>query len=65
MATINRIKVPADVNVKVVEGRVSVSGPKGTIEREMRFPGVDIKCSGTECTVSTDSEKKNLIAITG
>lgn len=65
MATINRVKIPKGVKVQQEGRRLKVTGPKGTLEREMRFPGIEITCNENECVVCTTSQRKNLIAMCG
>lgn len=65
MTTIRKIKIPKGVSITYQEGTVKVTGPKGGLERAMYFPGIEIVCSQTDCTVTTESERKRLIAMCG
>ncbi|MDI6718113.1 MAG: 50S ribosomal protein L6 [Methanomicrobiales archaeon] len=65
MATIHTIKIPAGVNIAQEDGRITVSGPRGVVRREMQYPGITIACDGRECTVGTASRRKDLIAMCG
>jgi len=72
------IPVPAGVSVEIEEGKVRVSGPKGVLERSLRFPGVKIEKrvvesgsaaeaegSGVEIVVESDSARRKKKAIVG
>jgi len=70
------IPVPAGVSVEVEDGKVRVSGPKGVLERSLRFPGVKIEKrtvesgsaaegSGVEIVVESDSARRKKKAIVG
>lgn len=56
------IPIPEDVNVTLTGKTVKAEGPKGTIERELWYPGVDIKLeqgdAGIEVIVRSSSRKK-------
>jgi large subunit ribosomal protein L6 len=47
----NPIELPKGVTVTVSGRKVSVKGPKGTLERELH-PSVDLKVEGTKATVA-------------
>jgi large subunit ribosomal protein L6 len=65
MTAVNRIRIPEGVNVRM-EGRVlKVTGPKGTVERDMNSPGISITSDGKELVISTDSSRKQQIAMCG
>nr|MCR5853026.1 50S ribosomal protein L6 [Methanophagales archaeon] len=71
------IPVPAGVSVEIEDGKVRVSGPKGVLERSLRFPGVKIEKravesgsaaaegSGVEIVVESDSARRKKKAIVG
>lgn len=65
MAIARQIEIPPGVDVKFDGGLLTVSGPKGTLVRDMRFPQIDLKVEGGEVVVSTASDKKRFLAMTG
>ncbi len=65
MAITRQVEIPPGVDVKFDGGVLTVSGPKGTLARDMRFPQIDLKVEGGEVVVSTASDKKRFLAMTG
>ena len=65
MGVERRVEVPEGVNA-AFEGRLMrVTGPKGTLERNMRYPQVEVSCDGTEFVVSTQSDRRKITAMCG
>ena len=65
MAITRQVEIPPGVDVTLDGGVLTVSGPKGTLVRDMRFPQIDLMVEGGEVVVSTASEKKRILAMTG
>ncbi|WP_292727683.1 50S ribosomal protein L6 [Methanoculleus sp.] len=65
MAITRQIEIPPGVDVTLEGSMLTVSGPKGTLARDMRFPQIDIKVEGGEVVVSTASNKKRFLAMSG
>jgi large subunit ribosomal protein L6 len=65
MAVERRVEVPEGVTAEMDGNVLRVSGPKGTLERAMRYPQVDVSCDGTEFVVSTGSERRKITAMCG
>lgn len=65
MAIIRRVEIPPDVDVTLEESVLTVSGPKGTMVRNMRFPQIDLVLEDGEIVISTASDKKRLLAMSG
>jgi len=63
------IPIPEGVNITITGKAVKVEGPKGTIERELWYPGVHLlteqKDGGNEVVVKSDSSRKKIRAIAG
>jgi large subunit ribosomal protein L6 len=65
MGVERKVEVPEGVTAEF-EGRLlRVTGPKGTLERNMRYPRVEVSCDGTEFVVSTQSDRRNITAMCG
>lgn len=58
-------EIPAGVTVSMDGTRVVVTGPKGTLTRDMRFPGITIEIGDDMVTVSTDVMRKRVVAMVG
>jgi large subunit ribosomal protein L6 len=58
-------EIPAGVTVSMDGTRVVVTGPKGTLSRDMRFPGITIAIDDGMVTVSTDVTRKRVVAMVG
>lgn len=65
MTTVNRVKIPEGVKVQAEGKKVVITGPIGKVERTMHFPGISIACDAREVLISTDSGRKNVIAMCG
>ncbi len=42
-----------------------ITGPKGQLSRNVRFPQVVVTCTGTEVSISTESKRKEMTAMVG
>ena len=60
-----RMEIPEGVNVEITGGKLVVSGPKGTLERLMRYPSIEIRIEDGELIISTESERKKIYAMLG
>lgn len=58
-------EIPEDVTVSLDGTRVVVAGPKGTLSRDMRFPGITIAIDDGMVRVSTDVTRKRVVAMVG
>ena len=58
-------EIPDGVTVSMDGTRVVVTGPKGTLTREMRFPGIAIEIADSIVTVSTGVTRKRVVAMVG
>ncbi|MFA5221461.1 MAG: 50S ribosomal protein L6 [Methanoregula sp.] len=65
MATVRKVTIPDGVKVHLDGTQLRVTGPKGQISRNVRFPQVVITCDGKEVTISTESKRKENVAIVG
>ena len=54
-------EIPDGVTVSLEGTRVVVTGPKGTLTRDMRFPGIAIAVGEGLVTVSTDASRKRIV----
>ncbi len=65
MAIEATVQIPDGVTVSMVGTRVVVAGPKGTLERDMRFPAITIAITDEQVTVSTGLTRKRVVAMVG
>ncbi|MHC1611072.1 MAG: 50S ribosomal protein L6 [Candidatus Methanospirareceae archaeon] len=63
------IPIPEAVNITITGRRVKVEGPKGTLERELWYPGVHLSTEqrdeGNEVLLKSDSSRRKIRAIVG
>jgi len=63
------IPIPEGVNITINGKTVKVEGPKGTIERELWYPGLYLlteqKDEGNEVVIKSESTRKKIRAIAG
>lgn len=52
------IAIPSGVEVTVSTDKVSVKGPKGTLEQELKY-GISAKVEDNQITIESDGEKEN------
>jgi large subunit ribosomal protein L6 len=65
MGITRQVEIPPGVNVALEGNALTVSGPKGTLVRDMRFPQIDVRIEDGEVVVSTTSDKKRFLAMSG
>jgi large subunit ribosomal protein L6 len=65
MSTIRKVKIPDGVKAHLDGMQLRVTGPKGQLARNMRFPQVKVSCEGNEVIISTDSKRKEITAMVG
>ena len=53
MSAIRKVTIPEGVKANLEGSLLRVTGPKGQLFRNMRFPQVVITCDGKEVTFST------------
>ncbi len=59
------VKIPDGVTVNMEGSVVTVTGPKGGLSRQMKYPGVEIKSKDGAVVISGSQKKKSANAITG
>jgi large subunit ribosomal protein L6 len=65
MAVTRKVKIPEGVTVRIEGNLVKVTGPKGMLMREMYYPKVSLSVAERECTITTESGRKKILAICG
>ncbi len=65
MATERRVTIPAGVQVEIDGPVLKVKGQKGQLERNVRFPQIRTSIAGNDLVFSTDSDRKNVVAMVG
>ena len=65
MVTVRKVKIPQGVKVNLDGTILKVTGPKGQLERNVRFPQVTIICDSKEIVISTESKRKEKMAMIG
>lgn len=65
MVTERRVRIPDGVKVQLDGTTLKVTGPKGQLERSIRFPQVTLNIDGKEVVIATESRKKEITAMVG
>jgi large subunit ribosomal protein L6 len=65
MTAIRKVKIPAGVKAETVGAVLKVTGPKGELERNFRFPQITVELTETEVVISTESGRKSIVAMVG
>ncbi len=59
------ISIPTGVEIEVQNSVVTVKGPQGALERDLFYPGVDVRADAYKVTITTTSMKKAQQSIVG
>lgn len=59
------IHIPDDVDADVTGDKITVSGPKGKLERKLTYPHISIKKTNSEIEISTNTGRKRQISMIG
>lgn len=65
MTAIRKVRIPDGVKVQVDGTTLRVTGPKGQLERSVRFPQLTVTCDGKEVMIATDSKRKKTVSMIG
>ena len=65
MAVTRKVKIPESVTVRIEGSLVKVTGPRGMLMREMYYPKVSLSVADRELTITTESNRKKILAICG
>jgi large subunit ribosomal protein L6 len=65
MVTVRKVRIPEGVKVHLDGTTLKVTGSKGQLERNIRFPQVTINIDGKEVVIATESRKKEITAMVG
>ena len=65
MAAVRKVKIPDGVKTSLDGMHLRVTGPKGQLSRNVRFPQVTVTCDGNEVIISTESRRKEITAMVG
>jgi len=65
MAATRKVKIPEGVTVRIEGNLVKIQGPKGMLMREMYYPNVSLAIADGEMTITTESERKKILAVCG
>jgi large subunit ribosomal protein L6 len=65
MIAVRKVSIPPGVKVEIAGAVLKVKGPKGQLERSVRFPQITTSIDGQELMFSTSSERKNVNAMVG
>jgi large subunit ribosomal protein L6 len=65
MAAERKVKIPDGVKTSLDGMHLRVTGPKGQLSRNVRFPQVNVTCDGNEVVIATESRRKEITAMVG
>jgi large subunit ribosomal protein L6 len=65
MAATRKVKIPEGVTVRIEGNLVKVQGPKRMLMRDMYYPNVSLAIDDREMTITTESQRKKILAICG
>lgn len=65
MAVERRVAIPEGVSAEIDGTVFKVSGPKGNLARNLRYPNIELALDGDEFVVSTPSGRKKITAMVG
>lgn len=65
MAMEKTVTVPEGVQVQMEETLLTITGPKGTLQRDVRYPQISVNVDSDKIVVRTDASRKQIIAMVG
>ncbi|MDD1717815.1 MAG: 50S ribosomal protein L6 [Methanoregulaceae archaeon] len=65
MTTIRKYKLPEGAKARIEGTMLFIAGPKGELHRNIRFPQITVRCEGGEIVVTTESNRKKIVAMVG
>ena len=65
MAAEKIVQIPDGVTAELDGMTLRVTGPKGTLSRDMKYTNINLTCNGNEFVVSSDSSRKSIFAMVG
>jgi large subunit ribosomal protein L6 len=65
MAAVRKVNIPDGVKASLDGMHLRVTGPKGQLSRNVRFPQVTVTCDGKEVVIATESRRKEITAMVG
>ena len=65
MAATRTVKLPAGVKAQIASNLLMITGPKGQLERNVRFPQVSVTLKDGEIVIASDATKKEILAMVG
>ncbi|MDR2854611.1 MAG: 50S ribosomal protein L6 [Methanomicrobiales archaeon] len=61
----SKVTIPSGVDVSLENSILTVKGPKGTLERNVWYPGIDIVIDGEIVTIKTELTRKKVTSMVG
>jgi large subunit ribosomal protein L6 len=65
MITERTVAIPSGVKARLEGSQLRVTGPKGQLSRNVRFPQITVSCDEKTVTISTESQRKEIAAMVG
>jgi large subunit ribosomal protein L6 len=65
MSAVRTYKVPEGVKCEIAGPVIRISGPKGQLERNIRYPQIAVTFAEGEVTIATESARKRNVAMVG
>ncbi|MDD5143224.1 50S ribosomal protein L6 [Methanoregula sp.] len=65
MTAARKVTIPDGVKAQLEGTRLTITGPKGQLARNVRFPQVTVTCDGKEVTIATESKRKEITSMVG
>ena len=65
MSAVRKVIIPDGVKAQLDGMQLKVTGPKGQLSRNMRFPQVMVTCENNEVTIATESKRKEITSMVG
>jgi large subunit ribosomal protein L6 len=59
------VEVPPEVELKIEDSRVTLTGPKGSLTREFYYPGIKVENKDGKVSISSANHKKAIKVIKG
>ncbi|MDD1720137.1 MAG: 50S ribosomal protein L6 [Methanoregulaceae archaeon] len=65
MTFTKKYRMPGGATCDLEGSKLKISGPKGKLERSVRYPRLVVVCDGQDVVISTESSRKEAVAMVG
>lgn len=65
MTATRTVKLPSGVKAKLANNQITITGPKGELVRNVRFPSITLTIKDDEVVIASEASRKEILAMVG